>query len=184
MWKLLFLLTFLLFPSLLMAQECTEEKDRLRSLLQQGMSRMRVRMEQTDASPVFSPETKGEYRQSAEWVLAWTNDHAERLKENIAESGTVREGIACGDLSEFAENVRVQWLPVAQKEQEMAVTRVLWDLDTFAKSVESADAADHLEEAREFFLGAHETQSRQEWRILLHKGAFHVRIALRLLKKL
>lgn len=183
MWKLLFLLSFLLFPSPLMAQ-CKEEKAHLLSLLQQGMSRMRVSMEQTDASAILSPETKAGYRESAQWALAWTNDHAERLKENIAESGTVREGIVCGDLSEFAANVRVQWLPVAQKEQEMAVTRVLWDLDTFAKSVESADASDRLAKAREFFLRAHEAQSRQEWRILLRKGAFHVRIALRLLRKL
>lgn len=175
-------LFLILLPAGSEAAGCEAEKDYLRQILQEGMSRMRVRMEQTDASPVFSAETKEEYRQTAEWVLAWTNDHTERLKENIAESGTVREGIACGDLADFRKNVRVQWLPLAQKEQEMTVTRILWDLDVFAKTVEDAETADSLTKARNLFLRANDAASRHGWRILLRKGAFHVRTALRLLK--
>ena len=178
------LLFLILLPSTVDAAECVSEKDHLRQILQEGMSRIRVRIEQTDASPVLSPETKAEYSQNAQWVLAWTNDHVERLKENIAESGTVREGIACGDLADFRKNVEVQWLPLVQKEQEMTVTRILWDLDVFAKTVEHAEVADSLAKAREFFLKASDAASGQEWRILLRKGAFQVRIALRLLKNL
>ena len=38
-----------------MSAGCVQEKDHLRQILQEGMSRIRVRIEQTDASPVLSP---------------------------------------------------------------------------------------------------------------------------------
>jgi len=187
MRHILFIVSTLFFFSFIgeaLSAGCVSEKDRLLHILQEGMSRIRVREEQTDASQILSPETKSDYLQNAQWVLAWTSDHVERLKENIAESGTVREGIACGDLADFRKNVEVQWLPLAKKEQEMAVTRILWDLDVFVQTVSHADAADSLAKARDFFLQANDAQSRSEWRILLRKGAFHVRLALRLLKNL
>ena len=36
-----------------MSAGCVQEKDHLRQILQEGMSRIRVRIEQTDASPVL-----------------------------------------------------------------------------------------------------------------------------------
>ncbi len=180
--KFLFLL-FLLPSVALSASECSGEKEKIRGILEQGIDRMYLKAAEVDQSTILSPETKADFTQSVDWVVAWTKDHVERLKENIGESGTVREGIACVDLPTFRENVRAQWEPVSKKMRSITVTNILWKIDQLNAGVEDSASHDLLIEARNFFSQAREAMTLREWRRKTNQGIFTVRQVLRTLKR-
>lgn len=178
------LLFFFLLPSVaLSASDCTEEKERIRDILERGVDRMLSEAREVAQSDVLSPETKADFMQSVDWVVAWTKDHVERLKENIGESGTVREGIACVDLPTFRENVRAQWEPVSKKMHSIIVTKKIWQIDQLKSGTEDSAALDLLSKAREFFTEAKESATFAKWRRNFHRGVFTLRLVLRKLQR-
>ena len=155
---------------------CEDQKGQLIALLQEGARRLRVRLEEVNADPALSEESRGDFRQKTEWLIAWSKDHEERLK-------TLSD---CTTSPAMIEDARAQFAPVALASEKLHATKLLWEVDRLAQDVRAfsgeASILSPLAESRTELLSVQEAKTLDEAGQHLRVGIFLVRRVLRMLR--
>jgi len=158
-----------LSPGPLFASDsCEPQKAHLLSLFRDVIGSVRTRLTHVQGMNILSSETKSEFQQEAEWLIAWLEDESERIEYRME----------CTELPGIARSAIAQIVPVAALSQKVQATLIIWYIDQLAESVrremtpplESELAK--LAEARALFQSG-------SLRVPLRRGAFLLRQVLR-----
>lgn len=162
------------------AQEvsCEGRKADLLAFLQEGTASVRRRIEEVQGNIVLSEGTRGDFQQSAEWLIAWMRDQAERLK-----------GFAdCADLSKLANDTKSQIMPVYLASLRAHAAVILWEIDRIELELRTSppgpsDVLQKFGEAEAAFRAIQEgTPTFGEARAAMRRAIFLTRQGYRLMR--
>ena len=170
----LFLLSLGGMPFAKAADSCEAQKDHFLFFFREGIGKTRQRLVEVEGAAALSPSTKSEFRQEAEWLVAWLEDQSERI-ESLKE---------CATLPSLARDALLQLRPVETLSQKIQASLIIWELDKLSQDAEMTEEGRLLiAEARaQFHLVTLGLEDHRAARIALRVGAFKVRNLLRFLR--
>lgn len=179
---LIALLTFVVSQGMFAAEEvtsCEEQREHLLFLLRQGAELAQRRLQEVQSSTALSETTRADFRQSAEWLVAWLRDQTKRLEGNVD----------CAELSRLAMDARIQVMPFHLASLRAHATRAIWEIDRLLQEVPTesswTSALLTLGEARERFREVYEGNGMTfpEVRSRMRHAVFLTRQGLRSLRR-
>jgi hypothetical protein len=166
------LLFVVVWPSSSFSQTtCVVQKDRITQILLEATERLQIRMEEVDRQTHLTDLTRGDFRQHAEWLIAWMKDQVAQMDRT-----------ACSQLSSLVSTIRIQLVPVQIRSQAVRAATLTWRLDSFTQN-NPGISPDAFIEARALLVSVHNTHELAVSRKLLRRAAFLTKIGLRIVEK-